>query len=342
VTEVQTHPITKATRLCNIKAIKYTVEKWSPGGDPRAFLTFAKRESNFNHTAVGDNKGRVLEMVKKAWARNKPKLAAAGNPWTDDDALWMGSFGLLQMMAPNHVGRWDEVAHPFCLFHPVINVVTSGRLWNRTIQMGARNLIEARIIWGYGNLKNKGPGSKAYKDREKTTIERLESMGYPSSLAYQSMAAWGLQGFGLRYQGAGELPEPEYDQSEFLWALSQNLGLPPIPPPDMKVPVNWSCKLGKDTPGEDPSTPGDGDAGEDGGTKTPGTKNKKSDPKKGDPKKGGGDLPKVDPKHPTGDDDDDQGDPPESRAGLWLALALVGLGGGALAYAATRDDRPKR
>ncbi len=227
---------TKAQRLANLVAIRQTVDVFSPGGDHRGLHTIAKRESNLNHwvesTHPSDREGAI-----RAFARNRSKFLAEGNPWLDQPELWYLSLGLFQLMVPNHLARWDSVAHPDVLRHPVVATVAAGRLWNRAIQRGAKNLCDMRSLWARGNLTTKDP---RYAERCASVRKRLKSLGYPESLADRSLESFGLQGFGTA---------TTEDQYEKLWIVSRSLGITPNPD---QMPKSWGLRPG----GGLPSTPG--------------------------------------------------------------------------------------
>lgn len=223
---------TQAQRLANLVAIRHTVDVFSPGGDHRGLHTIAKRESNLNHfvesTHPSDREGAI-----RAFARNRSKFLAEGNPWLDQPELWYLSLGLYQLMIPNHLARWDSVAHPDVLRHPVVATVAAGRLWNRAIKKGAKNLCDLRSFWARGNLTTKDP---RYAERCASVRKRLKSLGYPDSFAERSLESFGLQGFGTA---------TTEDQYEKLWIVSRALGITPNPD---QMPKSWGLQPGSGLP----------------------------------------------------------------------------------------------
>lgn len=218
-------------RAANLEAIRQTAQNFSPGADIRGLHAIATRESGMNHyvssRGEADRKGAI-----RALKRNRGMFEAAGNPWLDDLSLWHKSLGLYQHMVPNHLQRWDPVAHPNALRHPVVSTVVAGRLWNRAIQLGAKNLCDLRSLWARGNLGH----DPDYARRCASTRKRLESLGYSASLADRPLREFRLEGFGTR---------PTADQYQRLWALSEALGLPSQPE---QAPEHWNLK----SPGDGP------------------------------------------------------------------------------------------
>jgi len=241
-----------AQKRANLEAIRQTVEMFSPGGDIRGLHAFAVRESGLNHyvssRGEADRKGAI-----KAFARNRKKFEAAGNPWLDDTAAWYKSLGLYQHMVPNHIHRWDIVAHPNVLRHPVVSTVVAGRLWNRAIERGAKNLCDMRSLWARGHLG----GDPDYDRRCESTRKRLVALGYSPTVARLPLSSFRLDGFGTK---------PSEDQYEKLWALSTNLGLPVQPE---NAPEHWTLRSGDSSPGGGGS-PGGGDSGPPPGELEPG------------------------------------------------------------------------
>ncbi len=226
--------VSRTTRRCNQLAIAATCKAWAPGSDPRGLITIAWRESRWNHLAEGD-----AAAAARAFERSKGKWSA--NPYVGSPGLWAASRGLFQLMTAYHLQRWDRMAHPWALYHPVVATVPAARLWNRAAQLGAKNYLDARIVWAYGSLKHK-PGDPQYEKRVKTTRARLAALGYPESLATKPIAAFGLSPFGRGTQPG---------QEGKLAAISKALGLPQSPPPTETMPENWSCNGSADLPSGD-------------------------------------------------------------------------------------------
>lgn len=214
------HKVTTAeTKRANLRAIQETVKWFAPGGDWRGLHVFATRESAMNHNAVAQHPSDAAG-AERAWkARMRDKYIANGNPYVTTDRMhsnaggWWNSFGLYQMMAPYHVQRWSWQSPPSILFHPVIATVIAARLWNRGVQLGARNLCDLRSFWKYGRLGN----DPDYDKRCASLRERLGRMGYPQSLATKPLASFGLASFGRA---------PTSGQAEMARDVSDVLGLP--------------------------------------------------------------------------------------------------------------------
>lgn len=228
--------VSKKTRECNAKAIRETCRRWAPGSDPRGLLAFAWRESNWNHMAAGDQ-----AAASRAFSKHKGQRWVQANPWVGDPSLWGASRGLFQMMPVFHLQRWDPSANPLALHHPVIATIAAGRLWNRAVQMGAKNLIDVRIVWGYGQLKHR-KGSPQWDQRLISTRKRLILLGYPADLAEQPISAWKMSAFARG---------PQPGQADQMALIARSLGLPTSPPPAQAVPENYSCVGGgpSDSPG---------------------------------------------------------------------------------------------
>jgi hypothetical protein len=160
----------------NELAIRITVAVVTGGtGDPDPLISIAKRESNFNHLAVGDE-----EIAAKVFDRDREKIRDKGSPWTDDPDAWAGSFGLFQLMAPYETQRWRADAHPSVLFHPVIATILAMRKWNRAIDLGAQNAVDVRMVWAFG-----GDGlaidkaDERYTTRVASERKRWRDLGLP-------------------------------------------------------------------------------------------------------------------------------------------------------------------
>lgn len=225
-----------AQKRANLEAIRQTVEMFSPGGDVTGLHAIAVRESALNHyipsSHPSDREGAI-----KSFSRNQRKFAEAGNPWLDDTSLWYKSLGLYQHMVPNHLHRWDMVAHPNVLRHPVVSTVVAGRLWNRAIEKGAKNLCDMRSLWARGHLG----GDPDYDKRCLSTKKRLVALGYSPTMAHKPLSTFRLGGFGTK---------PSEDQYSKLFAISTRLGIP-VQPEEM--PEFW--KLGE-TDGSPPPAGG--------------------------------------------------------------------------------------
>jgi hypothetical protein len=130
----------------NELAIRITVAVVTGGtGNPDPLVSIAKRESAFNHLAIGDE-----TIAAEVFERDREKIRENGSPWTDDPDAWAGSFGLFQLMAPYETQRWRADAHPSVLFHPVIATILAMRKWNRAIALGAQNAVDVRMVWAFG------------------------------------------------------------------------------------------------------------------------------------------------------------------------------------------------
>ncbi len=210
---------TPATRDANRRAIKETVNWFSPGGDFRGLHVIATRESNLNHYVSAksqlDRKG-----ARRAWdKRMHARLRDHGNPYLgpeyqhEEQGGWWNSYGLFQLMAPYHVPGWSWTAPPAVLLHPIISTVVAARLWNRGVRAGAKNLCELRSFWKYGKL-GVDPTPEA---RCANTRQRIVRMGYPASLADKPLRSFGLQGFGTG---------PTSGQNESFRDVANLLGLP--------------------------------------------------------------------------------------------------------------------
>lgn len=224
------------TKQMNAEAIEKTVAEWTDGrGRTEWFMPTAKRESAFNHRAIGDTKD---SLGPAAFRKKQRSLKKWGNPWADRPELWGGSYGLFQLMAPYQVEKWSKRAHPYVLFHPVVATVVASRLFNKAVKLGARNLVDVRMVWGFGPKGLKIPKTdERYLKRVSSTKKRLRSMGYPEELAMAPTANWGLEAF-----GTGEQP----DQLEKFVAISEAMGMPTELPPEVSIPAMWDPADKKD------------------------------------------------------------------------------------------------
>lgn len=145
--------------------IAATAERFSPGADPSGLFSIAKRESAFNPAAMGDG----------------------GT-----------SYGLYQLKPEFYLRLFDASASPSVLLNPYVATLIAMRLWNRAIELGARNPVQVRLIWAYGTngVKKYPPGSPEYDSRLVTESKRFASLGYPASYAERSAAAFGYGGAG--------------------------------------------------------------------------------------------------------------------------------------------------
>lgn len=218
--------IGEETRQSNRMAIHETVRRWSPGGDPRVLETIAFRESRWNHRAEGDRTiaPAVFKRTQAAWIRR-------GNPWAHEPRYWGASRGLFQAMVPYALVRWDEKAHPWSFFSPIVATAHAARLWNSAIRRGAQNMIDVRMVWAYGPKGLKIPRTdERYQKRLRSTVKRLQSLGHPPTLATRPASASKLDGFGTAKQ-----PGQDHKVAEIAAAL----GLPTVLPPLGDVPKNW-------------------------------------------------------------------------------------------------------
>jgi len=200
------------------EAILDAIARFSPGADPSALFSIAKRESAFTPGAIGDT-----SIAPGVYERLRGQLRDMGNPWADTPERWGGSFGLYQLMAPYFARLWHPRADPYDLFDPRKATVAAGRLWNKAIELGATNPVEVRLVWAYGPKGLKyGPGTTQYDSRLKTERNRFASLGYPADYATRDAKSFGYSGFGTKatesqFSKLGESstphvpdPSPEY------------------------------------------------------------------------------------------------------------------------------------
>lgn len=220
---------TQATKDSNIRAIAETVNTFSPGGNPGWLLSFARRESGYNHMARAKSQADATG-AEKAWQRNKSQFVAQGNPWISDiEKAWLTSWGLYQLMTPNQLQRWSWTAHPRVLQNPVVATVIAARLFNRAAQRGAKNLCDVREIWATGNLTGKG-GAK-YRERCESERNRFALLGLPVDAVDWPLSKWGMGGFGTK---------DAINQNDLYRVVAQRLGLPGSP--EGPMPAEWRAK----------------------------------------------------------------------------------------------------
>lgn len=158
----------------NELAIRITVAVITGGtGNADPLVSIAKRESNFNHLAIGD---RATALA--VFERDREKIREKGSPWTDDTEAWAGSMGLFQFMAAYETQKWRVDAHPSVLFHPVIATIMAMRKWNRAIDLGAENSVDVRMVWAFGADGLQIPRSdKRYTSRVELERKRWRLLG---------------------------------------------------------------------------------------------------------------------------------------------------------------------
>ena len=247
---------TRETKAANLRAIKETVNWWSPGGDWRGLHSIAKRESGMNHYIAARSQAD-RQGARRAWDnRMRAALEDKGNPYTgpeyqhEERGGWFNSHGLFQMMAPYHVPKWSWTAPPSVLNHPIIATVIAARLWNRGVRAGAKTLCELRSYWKYGRLGVDPTPTQ----RCQNTKARLEAMGYPRSMADRPLSSFKLSGFGTA---------PQSNDQENFADVADLLGLPPDA---TLIGPEWTPGDPGET--EDPDTPDE--EGEEAHTVKPG------------------------------------------------------------------------
>jgi hypothetical protein len=203
-------------------------------GNPDPLVSIAKRESGFNHLAIGDR-----EIAAKVFERDKDKIEAKGSPWTADPDAWAGSFGLFQLMAPYEVQRWRADAHPSVLFHPVISTILAMRKWNRAIALGARNAVDVRMVWAFG-----GDGLEIPHDDERYTSRVASERKRWRELKLSGDPLDPVRPF----EGAGTLQTA--NQQSQARKVCERLGISLVATPDR----NWTPHSGT-TPDVDPVRP---------------------------------------------------------------------------------------
>jgi hypothetical protein len=188
-------------------------------------ISVAKRESNFNHLVRAKSEADA-KGARRAWERNKQKYVDAGSKHIAEiEQTWLTSWGLYQLMMSNHLQRWGHTAHPRVLTNPIVATVIAGRLFNRAVARGAKNLCDVRQLWATGNL-SKGP---KYEERCASEKARFKALGYPVSLVTMPIRNWGMAGFGTAPQSSDLV---KYQ------AVAAKLGLPSDP--EAPVPPEWS------------------------------------------------------------------------------------------------------
>ncbi len=177
-----------------VAIIMQTVEAWTGGrGNAIPLLSMAVRESGLNPEARGDT--GIDGPAAAAWTRNKASFA--GSRWAGDDARWQASLGLYQLMPANYLQHWDRMADPWSLLDPWIATVVAARGLNRAQALGAKTVLDARMIWAFGPRGLNIPKTDArYTDRLASERARLEKLGADPDLALASIASLGLSEFG--------------------------------------------------------------------------------------------------------------------------------------------------
>jgi hypothetical protein len=218
----------EATKASNRIAINNTVSRFSPGGDPRWMFAFAERESGFNHAARAKSEADAAG-ARKAWIRQKPKYIDHGSAHVQEiEDNWLTSWGLFQLMAPYHIQRWSWTAHPNVLINPVTATVIAGRLFNRAQQLGAKNIVDVRQLWGTGSVKRVEPG---WSKRKESLQARFKRHGLPDDAWDWPLEKWGMRGFGTKSDTA---------QFGMYQEVAKPLGLAAWP--DIATPAGWSTQ----------------------------------------------------------------------------------------------------
>jgi hypothetical protein len=173
------------------------VSRWTGGqGDPRPLISIAVRESALRPRAAGD-----FEVARESWEKKRPEYEAAGNPHVGETAMWEASRGLYGLMAPYNVWRWSWTASPAVLHDVEISTVIAARLLNRARKMGAKTVLDARMLWAYGpdglDISHDDP---RYTSRLELERKRMQKLGYPESLATAPIAGLRLDAFGTMEQ----------------------------------------------------------------------------------------------------------------------------------------------
>lgn len=239
------------TRRSNLDAIRATVDAYTRGlGDPAWLHSFAVRESALDHNAEHD-----VGLAFKAYRRNWQIFADAGNPWAlppDDPDLdrerWDRGRGLFGQMVGNYLQRWDPVADPRVLHHPVVATVAAARGFNVAQQRGAENLVDVRQLWGTGRPKaHTDYQRKRWEWRREKERARFRRLGYDPDLVEQPIHMWNMGGF-----GAGPFAD-DYDR---LWAIASSIGLTTDP---ARMPREWTATYRPEpdvpTPSPEPDRP---------------------------------------------------------------------------------------
>lgn len=208
-----------ARQLIVANLIRSIVAAWTNGaGNADPLISFAMRESGLTPTAVGDV---ANGEAAKSWKRNKAKFVKAGNPWANKDSLWEASLGLYQHMPSNWINFWDLLADPRVFFDPIISTIVAARMWNRAVQLGAKNVIDVRMYWAFGpqGLKRPKDGPQ-YQSRiasERARWKKLGLVGDPATIDAKS----------FRLDAFGTGPQP--NQVARVNALRGGTGIPEIP-----------------------------------------------------------------------------------------------------------------
>lgn len=208
-----------AAIIANVIAI------WTDGrGVPAPLISIAKRESNLKPHLVGDVTNGT---AAKSWARNKRRIAAAGNPWTDQDMVWAQSIGLYQMMPANVIDKWDIKADPKILFDPVLTTIVACRLFNRGVQLAKKNgnptptAVDVRMLWAYGPKGlDIAKTDKRYLQRVTTERRRWKELGLAGDPASIPAESFHLEAFGTG---------PQPNQNEISARIRSGIDTPVIP-----------------------------------------------------------------------------------------------------------------
>lgn len=224
---------TRTTRQSNLVAIRATVDVYTNGlGDAAWLHSFAVRESSLDHNSVHD-----VGLAFEAYRRNWRIFADAGNPWAldpDDPDLdverWDRGRGLYGMMVANYLQKWDPVADPLVLHHPVVATVAAGRAFNLASQRGAENLVDVRQFWGTGRAKPSTDYQRGrWEWRRDTERKRFRALGYDPDLVDAPIYTWGMGAF-----GSGPFGD-DYDR---LWQIAESIGLTTDA---AKMPPEWTA-----------------------------------------------------------------------------------------------------
>jgi hypothetical protein len=100
-------------------------------------------------------------------------------------------------MPANYLDKWDILASPTVLLDPIIATVVAARGLNRAIKLGAKTLIDARMVWAFGPRGLDIPKTSAeYTKRLESEQKRLRSLGFLPTLALAPIESFRLDAFG--------------------------------------------------------------------------------------------------------------------------------------------------
>jgi hypothetical protein len=173
---------TKRALVCVAQAV---------GAEWRVLWALAVRESRGDYLAVHRLAGDVRGATK-ALQRNRDRLFS-GNPYLDDESLWLVGRGPYGHTVPYHLHRWDPLASPMAMHSPWVAAVIALRAAASIVRSGAPTWAHVNQAWATGRW---GIKTDVARERRERLRARLASMNLPAELADErpdlgSSGGWG-------------------------------------------------------------------------------------------------------------------------------------------------------